>query len=54
MSQPTTEELLVDAQRLYSSLVDASTRLAVFTEMLRATLDALPPDDEEGTNVQPE
>jgi hypothetical protein len=54
MSQPTTEELLADAQRLYSSLIDASDKLATFTEMLRAILKQLPPDNDEGTNDKPE
>jgi hypothetical protein len=48
-----TEELLADARRLYGSLVDASTRLAAFTELLRALLKALPPDDEEDPDVSP-
>jgi hypothetical protein len=47
MSQPTTEELLADARRLYGSLIDATTRLAAFTEMLRAMLAALPPEEDE-------
>jgi hypothetical protein len=53
MSQPTTEELLADARRLYGSLIDASNRLASFTEMLRAVLAALPLDeDEESSDEQ--
>jgi hypothetical protein len=50
MSQPTTEDLLADARRLYSSLIEATTRLAAFTEMLRVMLAALPPDDEESSD----
>lgn len=46
MAQPTTEELLADARRLYGSLIDASTRLAAFTELLRALLKSLPPDED--------
>jgi hypothetical protein len=42
-----TEELLADARRLYGSLIDASTRLAAFTELLRALLKQLPPEQED-------
>jgi len=47
-----TEELLADARRLYGSLIEATTRLATFTELLRALLKQLPPDEEE-TDASP-
>jgi hypothetical protein len=54
MTRPTTEELLADAQRLYGSLIDATDKLATFTEMLRAILKQLPEDDDEETHDKPE
>lgn len=44
--EASTEELLDRAKALYQTLVDASTRLSAFTEMLRASLDSMPSDEE--------
>jgi len=40
-AQPSTEEVLADAQRLLGVLTEAAARLATFTDLLRTALAVL-------------